>query len=75
MDRLGSNAGVCPQRDKGKTKISNAARRYFRTYSSSSYDTNIEKIPENFNVAPDPAGRSLASTLLSSEEGFQGLFH
>jgi hypothetical protein len=75
MARLGSNAGVCPQSDKGKTKISSVARKYFRTLTSSTYDTNIEKIPENFKVAPGPAGHLPASTLISSKEGFQSLFH
>jgi hypothetical protein len=75
MDRLGSKAGVCPQRENGKTKSSSVARRYFCKRTSSSYGTNIEKIFENFKAAPDPAGRSPASTLISSKKIFQGFFH
>jgi hypothetical protein len=75
MDRLGSKAGVCPQRDNGKIKISSVARRNFCKRTSSPYDKTIEKIPENFKVAPDPTGRFPASTLLSSKDGFQSLFH
>jgi len=75
MVRLGSNAGVCPQRDIGKTKTSSVVRRYFCTRTSSFYDTNIEKKFENFKGAPDSAGRSPDSAFIASKKGFQGLFH
>jgi len=64
MARLGSKAGVCPQRDNGKTKISSVARRNFCKRTSSPYDKTIEKIFENFKAAPDPAGRSPALALI-----------
>ena len=75
VDRLASNAGVCPQRDSGKTKIASVVKRYFCTRDSSFYGTNIEKIFQTIKGAPDPAGHYLDLTPIPSKKGLQGLFH